>query len=211
MLPPRIRPSSSGIFIFALLVLLGCALSGAVKATSAAEKSPGVTETPPPGEIKFKCKNLFSTTTGTFKNWRFTKVEIDRQDAAKSVVQLEVDIDTIQTGNSLQTKHLKSDEFFDAPKFPKANLKIYGAHLKEKNSAGQGVYTAKLDFDLHGKKKTFDLQFEVATETPLEIEGSLTLLRSDFGIGAPHSRINPTSPEDEVFVNFKATLPEKSP
>jgi hypothetical protein len=45
---------------------------------------------------------------------------------------------------------------------------------------------------------------------PLKVSGAFVLVRTDFGVGAPHRAVNPMSVENEVQVSFELALPPQT-
>jgi len=70
-------------------------------------------------DIDFKVKHLvISTVTGSFKSFDAT-VETNGDDLEGAEIHFEADADSINTGVEQRDGHLKSDDFFNAEKFPK--------------------------------------------------------------------------------------------
>lgn len=161
-------------------------------------------ETPPPGKIGFYAENSVAKANGTFKQWKIDKAEFDPANLEGSTVEITVDVASIDTGIAKRDDHLRNEDFFDVAKYPTAKLKFHGFKASEK----AGEYTAKLDFDMHGVKKTYEnFAFKVVGENPTKVEGKFTFNRMDFKVGAPKS-INPMSITEDIPVTFSATLPE---
>lgn len=74
---------------------------------------------PSHSEIQFKVKHLMITTvTGYFKKFDL-EVETESDDfTTASKIDFTGDIDSISTNNEQRDTHLKSNDFFDAEKFP---------------------------------------------------------------------------------------------
>ena len=69
-------------------------------------------------EVDFKVKHLMITNvTGKFKNFAST-VETEDDDFTKSKIHFTVETDSIDTRAEQRDTHLKSDDFFNAEKFP---------------------------------------------------------------------------------------------
>ncbi len=69
-------------------------------------------------EIAFKVKHMMiSTVRGHFESFR-VNVETDGDDFSNADVTFEMDVDSIQTGNKDRENHLRSDDFFNAGKYP---------------------------------------------------------------------------------------------
>jgi len=188
-----------------LLALIAGLVAGPQFAPQAEEKAKDVA---PPGHITFVGKNTVMTADGTFKQWRVTKAEIDNTHSEKSVIELEIDVASIDTKIAKRDEHLRSPDFFDTEKFPKATVKIYNAKLKADAKGPHPIYTCKMDFSIHGAKKTFDTAFELLSTDPIKVRGKIAMKRTDFGIGEPYQKLNPMSIEEEIPLKFEATLPK---
>ena len=83
---------------------------------------------PSHSEIKFKVKHLMITNvTGEFKNFDAI-MEAEKEDFSDAKIFFEADIDSINTNQEQRDAHLKSDDFFNAEKFPK--LRFISKELK---------------------------------------------------------------------------------
>jgi polyisoprenoid-binding protein YceI len=73
--------------------------------------------------IGFSVKHMMvSDVKGSFD--KFTgSVEIDDKDPSKSLVNVEIDVASVNTRNAKRDDHLKSADFFDAAKHPKMTFK----------------------------------------------------------------------------------------
>ena len=161
----------------------------------------------PPGSISFEAQNSFSTAHGKFEKWRVVRAEIDPAAPGQGVVEVEVDVASLDTGIERRDNHLRTADFFDVEKFPTARVRVHDAQPNGKSERGNSRYRAKFDLEIHGVKKTVDGEFEVTKTSPPTVEGGLTLNRVDFGIGDPYTWYIPGSIVEEVPVRFRATLP----
>lgn len=74
---------------------------------------------PTHSEIKFKVKHLMITNvTGEFKTFDAT-MESDKEDFSDAKITFNADINSINTNQEQRDAHLKSDDFFNAEKYPK--------------------------------------------------------------------------------------------
>lgn len=74
---------------------------------------------PAHSEFTFKVKHMMiSTVTGEFEKFDAT-VETNGDDFTNAKVNVEVEVDSIKTKNTDRENHLKSDDFFNAEKYPK--------------------------------------------------------------------------------------------
>lgn len=70
-------------------------------------------------EIQFKVKHLvISTVTGSFQQFD-GNVEVVNEDFSHSKINFSADINSLSTNNEQRDGHLKSDDFFNAEKYPK--------------------------------------------------------------------------------------------
>jgi len=132
---------------------------------------------------------------------KFTSSKEDFSDAA---IELNADINTINTGNEQRNNHLKSPDFFDAAKYGTLSFKSTSfKHLSGKN------YQLTGDLTLHGVTKPVVLNavlngtavnpMSKKTVAGFKITG--TIKRSDFGVatGMPAGMLS-----DEVALNANA-------
>jgi polyisoprenoid-binding protein YceI len=148
--------------------------------------------------IQFKVKNLgIFNVTGVFEKFNGT-VDIDDTDISKSKVDVSIDTASINTGINMRDKDLRSDNFFDALKFPTMtfvstkvetgsdNLKVIG------NLTIKGV-TKQVVLKVEGPKK---LQEAIRRG----VSATATVNRQDFGVSSGKTIA------DEVFVTITAEL-----
>lgn len=70
-------------------------------------------------EVQFKVKHLMiNTVTGEFGSYR-VNVESDSDKFSKARIEFEADVESIRTKNDMRDNHLRSDDFFNAERFPK--------------------------------------------------------------------------------------------
>lgn len=135
-------------------------------------------------ELQFKVKHLvISTVTGSFKNFN-VEVTTNGEDFATAVVKLTADVSTIDTGNEQRDGHLKSDDFFNAEKFPQLTFESTGIKkIDEENFILSGNLTIR---DI---TKTVDLNVVLGgiavdpygnTKAGFEVEGKVN--RKEFGL-----------------------------
>ena len=152
--------------------------------------------------IGFVGAKLTGTHEGSFK--KFTG-SATLKDGKATSVNFEVDTTSVVTDAEKLTGHLKSADFFDVEKFPKASFA--STKITEK---AEGDYTHEIEgtLDLHGKKKVvkFPAKVTVADGKASGVT-EFTINRKDFGIvyaGMPDDLI-----KDEVLMklnlNFTAS------
>jgi polyisoprenoid-binding protein YceI len=65
---------------------------------------------------------VVSETEGTFKNYN-VDVQSSKPDFTDAQISFEAEVGSINTENEMRDNHLKSDDFFNAEKFPKISFK----------------------------------------------------------------------------------------
>jgi polyisoprenoid-binding protein YceI len=116
---------------------------------------------------------------GVFKGFK-GNIAFDEQNPAASKFEVTIDAATINTGNGLQNKHAKSDEWFDVAKYPQISFKS-----RSIMKAGSG-YQVTGDLNLHGVTKPISFPFTFAkTPTGGLFKGSFTVNRNDYKLGKP--------------------------
>ncbi|HVX50355.1 MAG TPA: YceI family protein [Chitinophagaceae bacterium] len=147
---------------------------------------------PAHSEILFKVRHLMiSYVTGSFQKFDAT-MESDAPDFTDAKISFEADIDSIDTNSAQRDGHLKSDDFFNAEKFPKLTFVSTGITKETdeeyklegdltirditKRITLNVVYNGtmvdpwsqtKIGFEVTGKinRKEFGLKWHAATET----------------------------------------------
>ncbi|WP_431217265.1 YceI family protein [Puia sp. P3] len=117
--------------------------------------------------------------SGIFKGFK-GNIAFDEQNPAASKFDVTIDVATINTGNGLQNKHAKSDEWFDVAKYPQIHF------TSQKVVKTGATFQVTGDLDIHGVKKSTTIPF-----TFKEAAGggtftaTFTVNRSDFKVGKP--------------------------
>ena len=116
---------------------------------------------------------------GIFKDFKGS-IAFDEQNPATAKFDVTIGTSSINTGNGLQNKHAKSDEWFDVAKYPT----IHFASQKVTKTASGYLVTG--DLDMHGVKKTTTIPFTFKrTATGGIFAGTFTVNRNDFNLGKP--------------------------
>jgi len=133
----------------------------------------------------FAVKHLMiSTVRGQFKGVTGT-VTVDDQDVSKSVVDVTIDATTVDTGEQMRDKDLKSDHFFDVANYPTLTFK---SKKVEQVSAGRLKVTG--DLTIHGVTRQVVLDVEGPSppikdpqgNTRVAINATSKVNRQDFGV-----------------------------
>lgn len=139
---------------------------------------------PTHSEITFKVKHLMITNvTGSFT--RFSgSMESNQEDFSDAQIHFEAEIDSITTNNEQRDAHLKANDFFDAPQYPKLT---FASTAFEKVDDEEYLLTGNLT--MHGVTKPVSLRAELGgittdpwgqTKVGFELNGKLN--RKDFGL-----------------------------
>lgn len=74
-------------------------------------------------EVQFKVKHLvISTVTGSFKKFE-GELETNNADFTGADISFSLDVESVDTNQTMRDDHLKSAEFFDAAQYPKITFK----------------------------------------------------------------------------------------
>jgi len=129
-------------------------------------------------DIKFQLKNLGIKTGGSFSALQ-ANINFDPDKLDNSSIEATLDVKSINTGNDLRDSHLRSDEFFDAEKFPVITMKS----ISLKHKSGDN-YVGQFNLTIKNQTKQFEIPFAYsANATSSTFKGGLKLNRLDFGIG----------------------------
>lgn len=139
---------------------------------------------PAHSEIQFKVKHMMiSTVSGAFEQFD-ASIETEGDDFTKAKVTFKADVNTISTKNDQRDGHLKSEDFFDAAKYPE--LTFESTSLEP---AGDGQYTLNGNLTIKGVSKpvSLDVEHTGVIKDPygnyragFEVMGKIN--RKDFGL-----------------------------
>ncbi len=155
-----------------------------------------------PGTITFVAQNKVATADGIFHKWRIVEAIVDEANPSASRIVLEIDLKSIDTGNTKRDNHLRDPDFFDVEKYPTASVVIDNVRYE-----GGDVFDADVALDLHGKQKTMPIRFRIEDREERKITAAFTLNRMDFEVGSPYSMINPFSIEEDIPMKVTALIP----
>lgn len=110
-------------------------------------------------------------------------VQLVENEPTKSSVQAELNLDALTTDDAKLTKHLKSSDFFDVAKFPKATFKSTAIKAGGDNNA---THTVTGNLELRGvtKQISFPARIKHSAEG-VQVEAEFAINRRDFGIEYP--------------------------
>ncbi|MGN6179273.1 MAG: YceI family protein [Mucilaginibacter sp.] len=135
-------------------------------------------------EVQFKVKHLvISTVTGSFKSFE-GELETSNEDFTGADISFSLNVDSVDTNQTMRDDHLKSGEFFDAAQYPKITFKST-SFTKEDDDQ----YKLVGDLTIKGVTKSVSLNVEHGgtagdfygnTKAGFEVSGKIN--RRDFGL-----------------------------
>jgi len=134
--------------------------------------------------VGFAVKHMMVTTVrGQFKQYSGT-LDLDPDDFTKSKFEGEIDVASVDTGNSQRDDHLRTNDFFDAPNHPKITFK--STRIEKK---GGNEYVVHGDLTMRGVTKPIALDVEfhgvgknMHGKTVAGLGATGTINRKDFGV-----------------------------
>lgn len=123
-------------------------------------------------KVTGKHEGGFTAFTGT--------VDLVNGKPEESTVTVEIDANTVFSDDPKLTEHLKSADFFDVAKFPKASFK---STKIAPGAAPPDNYTVTGDLELHGQTRsiTFPAKIDV-TDADVTVKAGFRINRKEFGI-----------------------------
>lgn len=116
----------------------------------------------------------FNTVTGSFTL---------ADDASKLAFNIEVAVDSVDTGEPKLDGHLKSPDFFNSKEFPKLTFKSTSA-----KKGANGMFEVSGDLTMHGVTKPVTAMIEITGQANMGMgarggaEAIFTVKRSEFGM-----------------------------
>jgi polyisoprenoid-binding protein YceI len=197
------------IVLSALLLVCSCAnpaadKSKAVTSEAVAVASPaavGVTQrylvTPENSKMEFVGSKVTGSHNGSFEKFSGTIDYIGETE--KSVVNITIDTESIKTDADGLTTHLKSPDFFDVAKYPKATF--VSTEIKPGGDKGAS-HTVTGNLQLHGVTKSITFPATIAVEPgAVTVNSTFAINRKDFGINYAGGADNLI--RDEVVITLK--------
>jgi polyisoprenoid-binding protein YceI len=163
-----------------LALLTGLALTGAAHAETELWKID-----PAHSAAQFAVRHMsISTVRGAFTKLAGT-VQYDPADLSRTVLDVTIDVNSVDTRLEPRDHDLRSQKYFDVQKFPSITFKS-----KSTEKAGAGKLKIAGDLSIHGVTKEVVLDVEGPTEVVKDAKGALrmgasattSLKRSDYGM-----------------------------
>ena len=165
---------------------------------------------PDHSNIQFKIRHLMITDVkGTFGKVKGV-IRIDEKDMSLSAVEVTIEIDSINTGVAKRDEHLKSNEFFDAARFPTMTFVS-----RKVTQSGKGQMKILGDLTIRGISREVVLDVEGPTNEIKDPWGNsrrgasatTKINRTDFGLTWNKSmESGGMMIEDTVFINLEIEM-----
>lgn len=134
--------------------------------------------------IHFSVRHMVvSKTRGRFGKWS-GQIQLDNDNFEKASVAIDIDPASVDTADAQRDGHLRSADFFDVEKFPKATFKSTRV-----TGNGDGKLTIAGDLTVHGvtKSVTLNATYEGTGKDPwggerIGFSATTTINRLDFGV-----------------------------
>ncbi len=155
--------------------------------------------TPANSKVSFVGAKVTGKHLGTLSN--VTGMLLLQQNLEHSKLSIEIDVASLKSdGGDKLDGHLKSADFFDVAKFPKASF-VSDSFVK----GADGNYTVTGTMEIHGVRKTLTFPATSSlTPQSLTLKSEFGISRKDFGVvypGQPNNLI-----KDEILLTIELNL-----
>lgn len=175
--------------------------SGNETAPATAAKGEALPITPGNSAVTFVGSKVTGKHNGGFT--MFTgMIDLVNGKPEESTVSVDIDANTVFADDAKLTEHLKSKDFFDVAKFPKASFK---STWIEPGARPPDNYTITGDLDLHGTTKSIAFPAKIdVTDTDVTVKAGFRINRKDFGILYSGPADNLIRDDVAISLNIKA-------
>ena len=154
--------------------------SAAPAPTKPATKGEAIPLTAENSKVEFTGSKVTGKHDGGFKAFTGT-IDLVNGKPEESSVFVDIDMNSVFTDADGLTTHLKSPDFFDVAKYPKATFNL--TKIVPDAAKGAGFYTVTGDFNLHGQTKSITFPAKITvTDADVAVESEFSINRKDFGI-----------------------------
>lgn len=163
---------------------------------------------PEGSKIGFVGSKITGKHEGTFGKFEGT-IDVVGGKAETGRVTITIDPSTLKTEDEELDDHLKSKDFFDVKKFPKASFVSTSIAPIAPAGAGGATHTVTGNLELHGVTRSIGVPATIAiADGEVTANAEFTIKRKDFGIvypGKPDDLI-----KDEVLIKLSLKAPKKT-
>ena len=131
-------------------------------------------------KVEFVGSKVTGKHDGGFKAFTGT-IDLVNNKPEESRVSVDIDTTSIYSDDDTLTGHLKSADFFEVEKYPKATF--VSTKIIPDAAKGAGNYTITGDFNLHGQTKSITYPAKITVSgTDVLVESEFSINRKDFNI-----------------------------
>lgn len=131
-------------------------------------------------KVEFTGSKVTGKHDGGFKTFKGT-IDLVNSKPEESKVSVDIDTTSIFSDDEKLTGHLKSADFFEVEKFPKATF--VSTKIAADAAKGAGNYTITGDFTLHGTTKSITFPAKITVgDASVDVNTEFSINRKDFGI-----------------------------
>jgi len=131
-------------------------------------------------KVEFVGSKVTGKHDGGFKAFTGT-VDLVNKKPEESRVSVDIDAASMFSDDEKLTGHLKSADFFEVEKYPKATF--VSTKIVPDAAKGAGNYTVTGDFNLHGQTKAITFPAKITVnDADVAVESEFSINRRDFGI-----------------------------
>ena len=136
---------------------------------------------PENSKVEFVAAKVTRSHQGSFKQFAGT-IDFVPKYWPDSRVTIDIDTGSVVTDEPALTAHLKTADFFDVAKYPKATF--VSTKIEQVNtSSATPAFTITGNFDLHGVKKSISFPANIhVTPDSVAVDADFAVNRKDFGI-----------------------------
>jgi len=174
--------------------------------TSAIEtKGTALPISPENSKVEFTGSKVTGKHDGGFKTFKGA-IDLVNNKPEESKVSVDIDTNSIFTDDEKLTGHLKSADFFEVEKYPKATF--VSTKIVPDAAKGADNYTVTGDFDLHGQKKSITIPAKITvSDAEVAVDAEFSINRKDFGILYPGKTDDLI--RDDVVIRLNLKSPRK--
>jgi polyisoprenoid-binding protein YceI len=131
-------------------------------------------------KVDFVAAKITRSHQGSFKQFA-GKIDLAPNSIPDSRVTIDIDTGSVVTDEPELTAHLKTPDFFDVAKFPKATF--VSTKIEPVSTGGAQTFNVTGNLELHGIKKSisFPANIQVTPES-VAVDADFAINRKDFGI-----------------------------
>jgi polyisoprenoid-binding protein YceI len=136
--------------------------------------------------VEFVAAKVTRSHQGSFKQFA-GKIDLAPNSLAESRVTIDIDTASVATDEPELTKHLKTADFFDVAKYPKATFVSTRIDpVNTGNTAQKQTFNVTGNLELHGIKKSISFPANIQlTPDSVAMDADFAINRKDFGLVYP--------------------------